>query len=272
MIEENAGKELTTEVKKDVSLFVEVARELIIKSEKELITARDNIRAGRALKDKITEWFKPLKAAAQAAHKALCDKEKAELDPVSEGINIYNTKITEYQLAEQKRIEEENRKAEEAARKKKEAAQKKAQDRIDALADKCLSQNEQIAELQASLNNPDMSNDEREIIEAKINTLTVCIDNTKIDIVKAQTKIEGIIEAPAPAPVAYATKVQGIGNLKPVLEPTVMNPYVLLAAVANKTVPIDIVKFDMVKIKRLVNAGMNLPGVVTTSSHKTNVR
>jgi len=271
-VEVTTGKELTTEVKQDVSLFVQNARDLVIVSEQDLIYARDNIRAGRALKDKITEWFKGMKAKAKAAHQEICDKEKAELDPVIEGTNIYNTKITNFQLAEQKRIAEENRKAEESARKKKEAAQKKAQERIDALADKCLGTNEQIVELQSSLNNPEMSVDERDVIEAKISSLMVCLDSTKQNIVETQTKIEDILEAPAPTPVAVATKVKGVGGLKPVLIPEIKNPYVLLAAVANKSVPLTVVNFDMVKIKRLVNDGMPLPGVITIETHKTNVR
>ena len=196
------------------------------------------------MKDKIVEWFKPLKSAAKAAHQAVCDKEKGELDPIEEGTNIYNSKIVSFQLAEQKRIEEETRREEEKARKKKEAAQKKAMDKINALAEKCLSDNEQVVELQASLNDPEMSDDERDVIQARISSLIVSIDNTKGQIVEAQEIIEDVTTTPRPLPVQQQIKVKGIGKVKPVLIPDIKNPYVLLAAVANKTVPLSIIKFD----------------------------
>lgn len=266
------GKELTTEVKKGVSLFVVGARELVIASEQDMIVARDNIRAGRALKEKIVEWFEPMKKAAKAAHQAVCDKEKAELDPITEGTTIYNTKITAFQIEEQKRIQAEAARLAEAARKKKEAAEKKAHARIDELAEKCLNVNEQVLALQSELNNPEVSDDERDIIEARISSLLVSMENAKGDMVKAQAKLEAAVEAPVAAPVASVPKVKGVGGLKTEKIPEIMNPYILLLAVVNKTAPLAIVNFDMVKLKRLVNEGMEFPGVVCTEKYKTSVR
>jgi len=269
---ESTAKELTTEVKRDVSLYVENARALVIASEQEIVYARDNIRAGRALKEKIVEWFKPMKATAKAAHQAICDKEAAELLPIAEGAGIYAQKITAFQMEENRRIEAETKRMEEAARKKREAAEKKAHALIEKLAEKCLNANEMIIELQATLNNPEITGDERDIIEARISSLIVSMDSAKGDIVKAQVKLEAAVEAPVPLPVAAAPKVKGVGGIKTEKIPEIMNPYVLLAAVVNRTIPIAILDFNMVQIKRLVNAGMTLPGVVTTDKYKTNVR
>jgi hypothetical protein len=271
-LNEITGKELTTEVKKDVSMFVVGARDLVIASEQEMIYARDNIRAGRALKEKIIEWFKPMKEAARAAHLSVCNKETAELLPISEGMDIYSKKITAFQIAEKQSIDAETKRLEEAARKKREAAEKKAHARIDALAEKCLGANEQIVELQASLNDPDITDDGRDIIEARISSLIVSMESAKGDIIKSQVKLEAAVEAPVPLPVAAAPKVKGVGGIKTEKIPEVMNPYVLLAAVVAKTIPIAVVDFNMVQIKRLVNAGMTLPGVVTTDKYKTNIR
>ena len=266
------GKELTPEVKKDVSLFVQNANALEIKTEDDLVFARDAIRAGRMLKDKISEWFKPLKTAAKAAHQALCDKEKVEINPIDEGMQIYTNKITEFQLAEQKRIDEENRRLEEEARKRKDAAEKKIKARIDALAEQCLSDNEKVVALQSDLNNPELTQDERDIIEARISSLIVSMDSTKQKISDGQAKLEAAAETPRPIPVQAQFKVKGIGKIKPVYIPEIRNPYVLLAAIARKEVPLSIVKFDEVKMKRLVNEGMALPGVITREEFKTSVR
>lgn len=271
-MDEVSSRELTTEVKKDVSMYVQAANALVIASEQDIIVARDNIRAGRELKNKIVEWFKPMKEAARAAHIAICNKETAELEPISEGTQIYNTKITSYQVAEKARLEAEAKKLAEAAEKKRNAAIKKAQAYLEGVAEKALGYNEQVAELQQILSGPDISDDERTILEAMINSLLVLIEQSHSDMIKVQVKVEAVIDEPVPMPVTPTAKVKGVGGLKVELIPEIMNPYVLLAAVANKTIPLAVVSFDMVKIKRLVNEGLQIPGVVTSEKYKTNVR
>ena len=72
--------------------------------------------AGRVLlafdkmKKNIVVYFKPLKDAADKAHKAICDREKEELAKLSPGLNYLNKAMTVYNLAEAtKRREEEER-------------------------------------------------------------------------------------------------------------------------------------------------------------------
>jgi len=266
----NNAIEIAKEVKADVNQYVEAANALVITGERELIIARDSIRVGRELIAKITDWFAPLKAAAKAAHQALCDKERAELAPLEQARQILTAKISDYQLAEQRRIDEERKKAELEALKRREAIERRVQDRIDALASKCLSISDEIAELEKAIVDEATDEDERDLLRAKISALTARLENTKSKIDIETEKIE----APLDVPIAEteATRVKGIGNLKKVLIPKIVNPYALLAAVAEKKVPLSVVKFDEVKIKRLVNEGMTLPGVVTSETYKPVIR
>lgn len=270
-MEEN--QELTTEVRNEVTSFIDEANAHVITHSIGIEIARDRIRAGRVLKEKIIEKFKPIKEKARAAHLAVCALENEFLNPVAEATGIYTQKITDLQVAEEKRIEEQRRIAEEAAQKKREAAEKKAQAKIDAMADKCLSINEQITELQTALNSPEITDDEADILHAKISSLIASMDSTKGDIVKQQAKIEAAASAaPVSSSVPAPPKVKGVGGLKMEKIPEIKNPYILLQGVVSKTVPLAIVEFNMAKIKRLVNDGMELPGVVCTEKPKTTIR
>jgi len=58
----------------------------------------------------IKTYFKPLKDAADKAHKAICDREKEELAKLSPGLNYLNKAMTAYNIeAGRKRREEEER-------------------------------------------------------------------------------------------------------------------------------------------------------------------
>jgi hypothetical protein len=56
------------------------------------------------------------------------------------------------------------------------------------------------------------------------------------------------------------------------LIPQVVNAMALIKAVAEGNVPPSVIDFNMSNIKKLVNAGMKLPGVTVTEQRNVSVR
>lgn len=120
---------------------VELQAESLIIDDEESYTFAANF--GRTIKQKqadVTAFFKPLKQAADAAHKAVCDREKEVLIPLQNAEKTVKNGMVAYQAIkeqERKRKEEELRRQlwEEGQKKLEEAARLEAEGKKEAAAD-----------------------------------------------------------------------------------------------------------------------------------------
>lgn len=90
-----------------------------------IISQQDYEDAGKVLVEiktrakQVKEYWKPLKEAASKSHKALCDKEKAMLNPLDEAERIIKGAMIKFQqaveIARQREIEEARKRQEEEA-------------------------------------------------------------------------------------------------------------------------------------------------------------
>lgn len=86
------------------------ASELVIKTEADYVNAAEFGRELKRQAAKITDFFKPMKDAAHKAHKQVCDREKAMLEPLKKAEIAVKEAIGAYQMeVERKRREEEER-------------------------------------------------------------------------------------------------------------------------------------------------------------------
>lgn len=95
-------------------LAVQSAKELRIASQDDYETAGKYLVGIKARTKQITDYWKGPKEAANAAHKAVVEREKQMLAPLKEAEKIIKKSMLDYQAA----VEKARREAEEAARKK----------------------------------------------------------------------------------------------------------------------------------------------------------
>lgn len=137
----NSGSsEGETKLGKEIATIEIEAEGLMINDD---VTYAAAVDFGRKLKQKqaeVTDFFKPLKQAADMAHKVICDKEKTVLLPLQNAERTIKNGIARYQ-EEQRRIqrekEEELRRMqeEESRRKLEEAAQLESEGKTEAAND-----------------------------------------------------------------------------------------------------------------------------------------
>ncbi len=118
-------------IKKEISVIEAKAGEVVIVDEESYQSA---VEFGRMIQTKAAEvkdFFKPMKDAANKAHKEICAREKAMLEPLDSAKKILQKTVGDYQF-EQERI---RREAEEAAKKAaQEEAERNLQKAVDAEA------------------------------------------------------------------------------------------------------------------------------------------
>ena len=103
------------------------AADIVVCDQEGLDLAGDLLRRIQTLKKNAEAWFKGLKRPLDDAKKQVLDKEKQVLAPLDRAREIVDRRVSDFQLAERRRLEEEARKArEEAERKAREEQARKA--------------------------------------------------------------------------------------------------------------------------------------------------
>lgn len=153
-----------TQLRSEIVQLTDIVSELNIVSREEYEAA---VFLGRGLKQKmadVTAFFKPMKKAANDAHKQVCSRENAMLEPLKKAESILKAGVSKYlAMEERKRME-----AEEAARKKAhEEAERKLEEAIAASE----AGNEAVAKTAI---------EEAEFAESMSRSITVQANNTKI--------------------------------------------------------------------------------------------
>jgi septal ring factor EnvC (AmiA/AmiB activator) len=102
MIEQEITQEIIS-VKADASSLKVVDNDTYLQ-------ASELLKSLKELEKRIKDYFKPLKEQAHKAWKAVCDRENAEIEKLQPSMRYLNTQLTQYNLEqERKRQEEEAR-------------------------------------------------------------------------------------------------------------------------------------------------------------------
>jgi len=108
----------TEAVEREALSAVEQARQIVILSDNDLVTADQFYVGLKDIEKEITDTFKEPKERAFQAHRAITAAEKRHLDPITEARRIIKGKIGDYREAQEQIRKEEERLLQEEARKK----------------------------------------------------------------------------------------------------------------------------------------------------------
>ncbi len=250
-----------------------VAKSFEITSDEHLELARDNIRDIKGIKKEIEEYFNPDIDRAHKLHKSLLSKKNSFIEPLAAGEKVYkNDKISPYLDLKEKEEEKERLRLAEVARKERDKLLNRAGKKIDKLLEKTGDLQAQVISLEEALQNPEMTEEEEETIHARLRPLYAKIEGHKEQIEDKTAEIENhsVVPDPATAPIS-SPKTKGMSTSKK-LEATVVNPMALVKAIVSDQAPIGIIKWDIGQINKIVNMGVRLVGVSTTSKRDIRIR
>lgn len=265
--------EITT-IEKKINPVVARANALVIRCQSDLESAKETIsRVIKALKKEIDETFDPIISKAFSAHKEAVAQKKKHYEPLEAAERQIKQKMGAY-LDEQERLRRiEEQKQREEAERQRQAAIAKADKRIADLMAKSGDLATQINALESELNNPDLPDIDRERIGAEVQALRRKFNTLQEKVEEKQAEVETVMTTPAPTLVVNNTrKVAGLSS-RTELIPEVINPLALVKAIADGRFPVGLVKeWDYALLKKLVNSGMNIPGVSSQSRRVMGVR
>lgn len=155
-------------IKERALTVVEASKAITITNEQDYTTAAEFLKQVKSSGNAVKEFFRDMKVQAAAAHKAICDKEKSYLNPLSEAESHIKRLMSAY-VMEQGRIRRE--KEAELRRKQEEVARKAA---------------DEAAKLEAQ--------GKKEEAEATLD-MAVQIENLKPVVELARPKIQGVAYA-----------------------------------------------------------------------------
>lgn len=115
--------EIIEKYKAEADNLSAIAASIIVVDQNSYLSAGEFGKSLKLLRNKITDYFKPLKEAAHKAHKAITQKEAEELSPIDDADDIVRQAVTAYlneqarlQRVEQARLDAEAKKAADAER------------------------------------------------------------------------------------------------------------------------------------------------------------
>ena len=155
------------------------------------------------------------------------------------------------------------------ARKERETELQKIQAEIDEKLTQYSGIEEKIGALQEAL--ADADHDKFTLVNAKLAALYAEQEKLTSEAAETQESVNVLNLIPSPVINVQAPKVKGLSS-KVNLIPQVVNAMALIKAVAEGNVPPTVIDFNMSNIKKLVNAGMKLPGVTVTEQRNVSVR
>lgn len=259
-IEKIDDKQLMT-LQGQVPTTGEAATAFVIVSEQHLEIANENTKGVKLLIKQIEEFFKPHKQRATAVHKGLCEDEKKLIDPLKQAEEIYKQKMFAFHQAENKRLEDEARLRALDIQKEKERAIAKINNQIEKIKGQTQDIVAQRTALEAMLEDPNVSDEEAGIIRSQIETLTAAIANKQETVELKELTVNDIATTPEPAAIPEkSAKPKGTSFSTEKVPESVFNPEALCKWVLS-TNTFGIIDWNMGQIKKLLNAGMTLPGI-----------
>ena len=248
----------------------EHATAIIIRNNDELKAANDYRRD--VLKPLIAEiheaWDSEIKDA-DALHKSLIVKRNKYLTPADAAYKTIGTKMAEYDEEVREVARKLQAKLDAEAREKAQKEQEKADKKIFALMEKAGGISEQIDALKAEIEASE-SVMEIEKMERQVEVLTRKLEAAQVKAAEVAQAAEEVYEMPAPV-IQAKPQVQGMST-RQVTEIVSVDIKALAVAVAAGTAPIGVFDANEGAIKKLVDAGMTLAGVVTRKKTIVNTR
>lgn len=259
--DEKDKKELQI-IKKDLPAVVITAHGLQIQS-------AENVEGARALSavwqqriDFAENLLRPNIKKANELHKSMLKDLAFLQDPYTEAIKVIEQeKISPYydEVERKKKKATDLKAAEELKNSHLRIAA--AQNTINELMEGITDTTDQINVLTVRLHNEELEEEEAAICRSMIETL----QNSKADAKQAaETAVQQTRESAIPSADTIPTKVKtakGVGE-KRYKCVGVNNPLLLIRTVAEKTLGVGIIKFDLVAISKLKNLGNNVPGAI----------
>jgi len=245
------------------------AKMLAISSEAELVAAKEVAQTIKAFQKEIDNTFDPIINKAHLAHKEALAQKKKHMDPLVEAENRVKRLIGDYLTFVENEKKKEAERLAELARQEREAELRKIQSEIDEKLSQYSGVEEKIAALQAAM--ADADQDKFALINAKLSALYAEQETLTSEAVQTQETVSVLNLTPSQVVNVAAPKVKGLSS-RVNLIPQVENPMALIKAVAAGAVPPGVIEFNMSNIKRLVNAGMKLPGVTVSEQRNVSVR
>ena len=245
------------------------AKALTVSSDAELVIAKEVAQTIKAFQKEVDSTFDPIIERAHITHKEALAQKKKHMDPLEEAEKRIKQLIGDYlTLVENERKKEAERLAG-IARKERETELQKIQAEIDEKLTQYSGIEEKIEALQEAL--ADADHDKFTLVNAKLAALYAEQEKLTSEAAQTQESVNVLNLIPSPVINVQAPKVKGISS-KVNLIPQVVNAMALIKAVAEGNVPQTVIDFNMSNIKKLVNAGMKLPGVAVTEQRNVSVR
>ncbi len=259
----------TPDLMEKVTPVVEEARALMVATKEDVELARTMGKGINALISEVEATFKPIKQAQDAAKKVTLDQEKKHLAPLQEAKGILAGKITAWDEAERRRIEEEERARAQEEERKRQAALAAAQKKLGELSAKMASDQEYKAEIEARLNNPETTEEEAEVYRAELRTIEARINSTVERATAVEQKVEEASQPVAPVQSAATVKTATGVSQEKVITNVNLKAFLRWLASEECTVdPASVIKLQDGPMKQLVQR-MNMPGVSWRFQAKT---
>lgn len=260
-----------SKIESKINLFIKEVEAYEIQSHDDLNFANEQRKKMKGVIEEIGKIFDESCELTDKAHKGAVALRKRFLDPAKWIDRTWQDKMGNWQMAEKKRIEDEETKRLETAKKEQEKILAQAAKKIDDLLNKSTDIQTQINSLTEALN--------------------TCTDDTeatairgKLEIfISKKNKIEEGIQAKAqeaeqikydPPPVAiFQEKPKPAGmSFKIVKEGVVIDKIAVIKAVATGVLPHDLLEVNQGVLDKLLNAGIVISGVRVQEKPKVSTR
>jgi len=245
-----------------IAPVVAEAQSFVISTREHIEMANERRRIIKELMGQVEAAFGEPKKSAYDTWKLLVAKEKEHLTPLQTAYDLIGKKMGAFVQAEEAARAAAQRKAEEEAQRQQDAELARIEKKTLALLEKAGGLDEQITALQAALESPDTADAEAASLRAQLATLNMKRDkNTAamdVQAVRAQQAAvaQGIPAGtwPSPAKVAgMSTRMRKIA--------VVNDKALIIKAVADGRLPIDLLDVNFTTLNKLTTAGMAVPGV-----------
>jgi DNA repair exonuclease SbcCD ATPase subunit len=256
-------------IEKEMQPFEMLAGQLVVDSQDTLTLAKGMVGQIKGLREKIKGTFRPIIEKAFAAHKEAVAQEKRYLGPLDTAEGIIKGKMGGYlnELERQRRAEEER--LQDLAAKDRDKRLAAIDRKIEALMGKEGDLREQLQVLTLALDASE-SEEEAQAIRTQINVLNAKLQITTERIQVQEQKVEEVT-MPEIITVDNKPKVEGMSDRKDPV-PAVVDPMALVRAIADKDVPLSVIDWNMGNIKKLIKAGVFVPGVKVEWRRNISVR
>lgn len=264
----------TNEDLQRVATSVKVAANaLIVKCPDDVENARDGIREIKRRRAVIDEHCDPGIKQAHALHKQLVADKKKLTDELDKAEKIIKRKVGDYQLECERKAEEERQRAQKEAEVQRQRQIDAARKKIEKAMEKAGGIQEQIAALQAVIEDESTTDTELELAERQMEVLKLQLQGENDKAREAQERAEDIATAPAYIPpAAVVEKTKGVGVKKVYIITSIDNSALIKAISEGKGSAALVKSWDETMLKKLAAMGIFLPGVGYQEDRSVSVR